>query len=431
MKSSKIKMQQRLFTFLIWLSVILIPLPLIIILNRGLIDTPAHLMAYDFGVFAYVWWLMIIILSTRPRWLTQKVGMPTLYAIHGSVGILALIAATIHRLNSFSMFPLIKETGNIAWYLEIFSMLLAVIFLSGWLTDRFQKIADIKRFMERHLFKHQVTIWLHRLNFLAVGLIWLHVWLIPRLRNVSGFTMLFNGYTLIAICIYCWWKLKIKRQSQGIVKENTAIGQNIQRIVITLPKRVEYHAGDFYFLSFQKQNNRFSEPHPFSVGSAPSEHPNEAIFMIRRLGDFTRQLDQFIPGTRVRMEGPFGLFDQEITEANGPIVLYGMGAGMVPLLGLAQQYANKKKIHLLWTGRLAKEDEYQKILRSLADKGVQIELKDHRFSKDELKSIFDPNEVQTARLIIVGPSSAVLSTRRILKKIGFKNNQLIDERMTL
>lgn len=53
---------------------------------------------------------------------------------------MALIAATIHRFTSFSMFPLIKQTGNIAWYLEIFLLAYAALFLSGWLVDRLRNL---------------------------------------------------------------------------------------------------------------------------------------------------------------------------------------------------------------------------------------------------------------------------------------------------
>ena len=70
------KKSRRIYLALTWLVLIISPFPLIIILNRGLIDTPGHLLAYDLGVVAYVWWLMIVLMSTRPHWLIQQIGMP-------------------------------------------------------------------------------------------------------------------------------------------------------------------------------------------------------------------------------------------------------------------------------------------------------------------------------------------------------------------
>ena len=94
---------------------------------------------------------MIVLMSTRPHWLTQQIGMPALYAIHGALDVMALIAATIHRFTSFSMFSLIKQTGNIAWYLEIFFLAYAVLFLSGWLVDRLRNLNRLKTWLEQHL----------------------------------------------------------------------------------------------------------------------------------------------------------------------------------------------------------------------------------------------------------------------------------------
>ena len=185
---------------LTWLILILLPLPLVLILNHGLIDTPDHLLAYDFGIFAYVWWLLIVLLATRPHWLEQRIGMKTMYGIHGALGVAALLAATIHRFTSFTMFPMIKQTGDAAWYLEIVLLLYAVLFLSGWLTDRIRLLDSCQKIVE-HLLKHQVTMWIHRLNFVVIILIWLHVQLIPRLGMVPYFRLVFDLYTIIALLV--------------------------------------------------------------------------------------------------------------------------------------------------------------------------------------------------------------------------------------
>lgn len=66
-----------------------LPLPLIIILDRGLIASPTQLLAYDLGIFAYVSWLALLYLSTRPRWVERLLGLPTTYFLHGVLGLIA------------------------------------------------------------------------------------------------------------------------------------------------------------------------------------------------------------------------------------------------------------------------------------------------------------------------------------------------------
>lgn len=54
--------------YITWIvSLAVIPLPLIILTNSQLTTDYEDLFAYDVGILAYVWWLVIIFLSTRPR----------------------------------------------------------------------------------------------------------------------------------------------------------------------------------------------------------------------------------------------------------------------------------------------------------------------------------------------------------------------------
>lgn len=422
--------RRRISLILTWLVLVIIPLPLIAILNRGLIDTPGHLVAYDLGIVAYVWWLMIILLATRPHWLTQQIGMPALYAIHGSLGLMALAAATIHRFASFSMFPLIKETGNIAWYLEIFLLAYAVLFLSGWLVDRLSRLEKFKLWVEHHLVNHQATIWIHRLNFLVIALIWLHVHLIPRLGMVPGFRLTFDIYTVLVLLAYVWWKIPVGHyHTAATVRGNVSLGPAMQQLTLDIGSQApRYRAGDFYFLSIAARG--FSrEYHPFSVASAPQQS-SMVSFMIHRRGDFTRQIADVPVGTKIRLAGPFDLFDQ-VLKAGGPVILYGMGSGVAPLIGLAQQYAGERPLHLIWSGPQVELPAYQKIIAQLEEHGVQVDSKRHRFTQHDLVRIITSTELKAARVIIVGASPQVLAVRHSLRQLGFRREQLVDERMTM
>ncbi|MTE03429.1 hypothetical protein [Lactobacillus johnsonii] len=66
-------MKSHKFSLLVaWLVLaVIIPLPLILILNMVLVDSTPNLIAYDFGIIAYVWWLIIVYLSTKPKWIKK------------------------------------------------------------------------------------------------------------------------------------------------------------------------------------------------------------------------------------------------------------------------------------------------------------------------------------------------------------------------
>lgn len=421
---------QKLFLGIIWLLLaVILPLPLIFVLNIGLVDTVNNLIAYDFGILAYIWWLAIIYLSTRPKWIAKRIGIPSTYMMHGALAIFALVAATIHKFTSNSFHAVIRNSGNIAWYLAIFMVVYAIIFLSGWISDRVPAFKKLKANLEK-VFNHQLSVWIHRLNFLVIVLIWLHVNVIPRIANVPYFLIIFDIYTLFFIALYAYQKFIIDADMKngGVVSKNISRTPTIQELTIDLNEKAkEYHAGDFYFISFRSKE--FSgEAHPFSVTSKPNKR--QVSFLINRVGDYTKKIDQVEPGTKVHLDGPYGLFDHEISQSNLPIILYALGTGIAPLISLAEEYAGKKKIHLIWSTNSA-QNYFDKRIEKLSQEDVKVNVKKHRFSDDEIEQILTFEEKQNGQFYIVGSASIVLKVRKKLEKLGIKKSHLHDEHLTM
>ena len=67
-----------------------------------------------------------------------------MYFLHASLGVAALVAATAHKFLSPSADHLVETTGDIAWYLAIIGIIYAIVFMSGWLVDRFKLLRQIK-----------------------------------------------------------------------------------------------------------------------------------------------------------------------------------------------------------------------------------------------------------------------------------------------
>src|SRR5699024_9683264 len=100
-RRTKMLKKHPLALYITWIvALAVIPLPLIILTNSQLTTDYEDLFAYDVGILAYVWWLVIIFLSTRPRWLEKYIGIPSMYFLHASLGVAALIAANAHKFLS-------------------------------------------------------------------------------------------------------------------------------------------------------------------------------------------------------------------------------------------------------------------------------------------------------------------------------------------
>lgn len=74
-------------------------------------------------------------------------------------------------------------------------------------------------------------------------------------------------------------------------------------------------------------------PHPFSLSAAPNGRT--LSITVRGLGKGSRALHGVALGTRVSVEGPFGLLTPEV-RTRGPVALAGAGVGLAPLKSLLE-----------------------------------------------------------------------------------------------
>ncbi|MBF8970010.1 FAD-binding oxidoreductase [Streptococcus sp. NLN76] len=422
--------------YVTWLVILLaLPFPLIFLLNTSLVDTTVNLLLYDIGIMAYVWWLAIVYLSTRPQWLDRLIGLPAMYFVHGMLGVLALIGAFVHQQFLFSMHWEISITGQWAWYLAIFGTAYASFFMSGWFVDRLPVARRLKNRLQV-FFKHELSLWIHRLNFVMIFLIWLHVHFINRIAILSPFMMLFDLYTIYFVGTYVYYKYVVETEEliQGKLIGTSALSPTVQELKIQVPDDHVYQAGDFYFLRFPDAAIS-QDMHPFSVASAPSKDGSTVTFIIQGLGDFTKAVPQLPVGTRVELEGPFGRFAPIIAEdqTDAPIILYGLGSGIAPLKSLSEELVGKRNLHIIWSAKSEEERYFDQDFRELSqwNPEVRYDGKAHRFTEEELVTILSPEEIARGLFFIVGSAPALLMVEETLKGLGVARGRLHDERLTM
>lgn len=124
--------------------------------------------------------------------------------LHGGalapVGALAL--AWFHRASTYGADPLGARLGEWAWRLSAATASLAVFFLSGWIVDHVPGTARARARLE-HLVPHHVGVWLHRLNLVAVVMVWAHAHILIRLRGgYAGFLLLFDAVTAAVLAAW-------------------------------------------------------------------------------------------------------------------------------------------------------------------------------------------------------------------------------------
>ncbi|WP_435225738.1 FAD-binding oxidoreductase [Streptomyces sp. Tue6028] len=425
-------MTLRKLTF--WSAAIVFPLPLILTYD-SVATAPGPLKFYIFlGLIAYTWWLLSIVLSVRSAWLHRFVGLPSIYGLHGMLGVLAVGAAYLHREYSYSPSQLARDLGDWGFYVALAVLCFSVFFMSGWLVDRSRLLQSVKQLLEVAV-RHQISLWIHRLNLVVVAMIWLHAHLLVRVNQYFSFMVLFDLYTLMAFGVYVWKKwIAPETYVAGAVTSNDACGEATRRISVGLDSKAEnIQPGDFFFLSFEGAASVGREWHPFSV---TDDDKKTVTFTIRQHGDFTRRLGGVEVGDRVRLEGPFGRFESIIqgSDDETPLVLIGMGAGVAPLLSLAAAHHKTREIHLLWIVRTPEDAYYRDVIeeyRTASDGRMQVTINVGRLRREDFTSTVSAEQLAKSAFFVVGPNPAVLANQRLLRRLGVSARRIHQERLTM
>ena len=420
--------EHRFIFNMIWLIVLLtIPIPLIVTIGNGLPEVfGSRVLAINLGVFAYSWMLSAIFLSSQPKWLDRIIGLPDMYIIHGVTAIFAVIFMYLHD-QLLKSSGLISLTGEWAMYIFMAVIIYSLVFMAGWLTSRISVLMRIKKMLEK-IFKHELSMWIHRLNLIAALLAFLHVLLIPYIRSIVPFTILVVLYTVIAFGSYGHYAYnKYIKVQVGLLKNVRKVDSNITELTITTSNSVlrKIEAGDFAFISFPNVQE-MKEPHPFSILNIP-ERDGYVQMSIEGVGDFTKNLHNLEIGEKVNLTRGYGVLSSMIEKSgkNEKFVLIGGGIGVVPLLGLADKfddrditflYTIKKDMKLLYQEKFELWNERSNF-KSYSQNG--------RFTTEQLDKYLPIGEEYN--YIIAGPMVMNIAYEKMLKEKGIKKNRIFYE----
>ncbi|MEJ5301293.1 MAG: ferric reductase-like transmembrane domain-containing protein [Thermodesulforhabdaceae bacterium] len=113
--------------------------------------------------------------------------------------------------------------------------------------------------------------------------------------------------------------------------------------------------GQFAIFRYDTGFLGWSEPHPFTLSSAPDE--GKISCTVKAVGSFTRNLRTVAPGTPFLCEGPYGVFTPNFKKDAHLICIAG-GVGVTPFLSIIRHIAKKSlpvKVTLIW-GNKSKAD---------------------------------------------------------------------------
>jgi predicted ferric reductase len=124
-------------------------------------------------------------------------------------------------------------------------------------------------------------------------------------------------------------------------------GLRVAKIVAESSDSVSVYVTGKHLKSFGSQSGQFFmmrvmnakqwwRPHPFSLSAAPNS--SYLRFTIARRGDDTAMIQKMRPGTRLVLEGPYGIFTED-RRTREKVTLIAAGIGAPPIRALAESMA--------------------------------------------------------------------------------------------
>ena len=130
--------------------------------------------------------------------------------------------------------------------------------------------------------------------------------------------------------------------------------------------RLKYKGGQFAIWRFM-DSKRWWQGHPFSYSSLPGQSRLRLTY--KKSGDFTNHLDQVKPGTRVLMDGAYGIFTAE-RAIKPKLLLIAGGIGVTPFISLLPDAIGlNKDIVMLYAVRTSQDLAFR---RELEASGIKL-----------------------------------------------------------
>ena len=202
-------------------------------------------------------------------------------------------------------------------------------------------------------------------------------------------------------------------------------------------KSFDIKAGQFMILRFLTKGVWW-QAHPFSLSHLPEN--NELRITPKELGDFTAQIKNISPGTKILIEGPYGTFTNMFGAYNKVLLIAG-GIGITPIRTLMEEMLEKGKEVVLLYANKSKEDivfkdELEAVTEKYSAKISYVLSEDANFPAE--KGYIDEEKIKqlvpdfmSRDVYLCGPPPMMDKLIQTFKSFGLKDSQLHFEKFSL
>ena len=288
--------------------------------------------------------LLMLLLAARIPFIDRTIGHDRALEFHGKLGKPSLYLLLAHGLLLVIGYGMaegldpVRESINL--WIQVPDMWLAFVSMALFIAVVVTSLVAVRR-----RFPYEFWYMVHLLTYAAVATS------IPHQFSVGGLFAAgtWQRWYWLAICIYTGTALVYFRilepvlataRHQLSVARVEAVAPGVVNIVMTGRKldQLAGTGGRFFVWRFLAPG-MWWHPHPFSLSAEPVFNgpvgQGTLRVTVRNLGDGSARLLRLRKGTKVALEGPYGLLSTAARTRN-KVVMIGAGIGITPLRALLE-----------------------------------------------------------------------------------------------
>lgn len=320
--------------------------------------------------------LLQLILMSRMPWLDQAFGMDRLAAAHRWIGFATVWLIAAHGFFIISGYAASEGSSFLA---ESWTILTTFDFVAlatvGF--GLFVMVGVTSMRAARRAFSYETWFALHLLGYLAIAFGFLHQILVGADFLHDGLARIYwtSLYALTFGLLFAYrviGPIRLNLRHGFRVARVVSEGDGVVSIYITGRNldRLPLRSGQYFVWRFL-DGPRWWSGHPFSISSAPNGTWIRTT--VKALGDDTRRYQRLAVGTRVLLEGPYGVLTG-VRRTRRRVTLIAGGIGVTPLRALVEALPGRPgEVTLLYRARQSKHVIFRNELDVIAERrGIQV-----------------------------------------------------------
>jgi len=398
-------------------------------------EAPLPVYVYDIGrLLALVVFLFILfqyVLISKVKWIEKGLGLNRLLILHKILGLLLIIAAPLHPV----LLLLSERLQGYSTPMSLWKFLGLLALLLIWVG------AGAALLYGRTPLKYETWKRIHKVGYAVFPLAFFHSTLMGSTLQKSPMRI----FWLILGLIYVLILFENIRQRFALRKHPFKVTGVHQETQDTWTLRFEgdygtYAPGQFMLLQLER-NGKTSEPHPFTIVSAPTR--TDLAVCIKEVGDFTSDIGKTRPTDTAYIEMPYGVFSFQHMEADRLVFIAG-GIGITPFMSMLRTLYDKnleKEVILLWGNKTEKDIVFRDELDEMASEMHSLKVL-HVLSRQDdwpgQRGHIDGGlltkvvgDFQGREFFICGPPPMMDAVETILIDLGASKKRIHTERFAL